>query len=582
VRAGSASKPAEGEGATGQSRSPRRAAWLSEEVLVLACPPDGETFSRHGNGGGLKKRPRRSARIEAKAFVAPLGRIFATVPGRSLERAPRLDLVDAETGERLTVEASQVTGALTDLRTFLREGPAGWDAATRTALLSFHAALGAEQGLSGSLGDGLRQTREVLRERQPLTIEDRRVGRGVTVERLHRIDERAFYVRGRAWDVAAPIASLAATSPEGERVELLQRLFRRPDLDDRFFGLFEIATASDCAEGWVVEAASGPGRAVEVSASLTPDALNTILVDAGLDFDGADALREQQIRPAVARLAELLSARVEIVELASHGSAPPSPAISLVVPLQRRVDLIEHQLAQFAADPELERCELLYVLDDPEQRDLLEELAGELFRLYGIPFRVAVLTETAGRAIACELGASLARADRLAFLDADVLPDKPGWLGALAAALDADPGAGAVAPKLLYADEAIDQAGLGYARAEEGDEWRVEHRLRGMHRGVPAAAEAGRVPAVGAACLMIDAAVFAEIGGFQAEYRVGEYEGSDLSHRLADRGRHPLYVPEAELYRLEGLGAAPEVIGERYARWLHHRLWGRVITGVWG
>lgn len=581
MRAESAPRPVEDVGSAAGG-AVYRTAWLADEVLLLACGPTADAFPRQRNGGGLKRRARRSTRVEASAFVAPLGRIFAAAPDRSLDGSPRLDFLDAENGERLTAEATEVSAALTDLRTFLREGPAGWDAATRTALLSFLARLGGVHGLSRSLGDGLRQARGALRERRPVTIEDRRVGRGVAVERLHRIDARSFYVHGRAWDAAAPIADLAAISPEGERVELLEGVFRHPDLDDRFIGLFEIAAATDGGGEWVVEAASGPDRAVETAASLAPDGLSTILSDAGIEFSAAGALREQQIRPAIARLDQLLRARVEIVELASYGQAPPAPAISLVVPLQRRVDLVEHQLAQFAADPELERCELLYVLDDPEQSDLLEEVAGELFRLYRMPFRIAVLTETAGRAIASNLGASLAGADRLAFLDADVLPDRPGWLGALAAALDADPGAGAVAPKLLYADEAIDQAGLAYAKVEEGGEWGMRHRLRGMHRGVAAAAEAGRVPALGVACLMLDAAVFADLGGFQSEYRVGDYEGSDLSHRLADIGRHPRYVPEAELYRLEGLGAAPEAIGERYARWLHDRLWGRTIEAVWG
>ncbi len=581
MRVGSTAKPV-GELSSATGGAFCRAAWLSEEVLLLACGSAPDAFPPRRYGGGLKKRARRSTRVEASAFVAPLGGIFAAAPARSLDRSARLDFVDAEKGERLTVEAEEVSAALTDLRTFLREGPANWDASTRTALLSFLARLGSVHGLTRSLGDGLNQVRQALRERRPVTIEDRRVGRGVTVERLHRIDERGFYVRGRAWDAAAALADLAAMSPEGERVELLEGVFRHPDLGDRFIGLFEIAAPTNGAGEWVVEAASGPGRAVEAAASLAPDALSTILTDASIEFGAADVLREQQIRPAIARLDELLRARVEIAELASYGRLPPSPAISLVVPLQRRVDLIEHQLAQFAADPALEQCELLYVLDDPEQSDLLEEVAGELFRLYGMPFRVAALTETAGRAIACNLGASLAGAERLVFLDADVLPDRPGWLGALAAALDADAGAGAVGPKLLYADEAIDQAGLAYAKVEEGGEWGVRHRLRGMHRGVAAAAEAGRVPALGAACLMIDSAVFAEVGGFQTGYRLGDFEGSDLSHRLADIGRHPRYVPEAELYRLEGLGAAPEAVGERYARWLHDRLWGRVIEAVWG
>jgi len=580
VSIGGTSKPAEDLGAVAQGSSLRRAAWLSDELLLLDCAPAVGGNSRLGNGSRLK-RTRRPPQVEARAFAAPGGRIFVAAGG-SLEHSSRLDFVDPESGEKLATAAGEITATLTDLRTFLREGPAGWDAATRSTLSSFLATLVNEYGPSRSLGDGLRQAREVLRERRPVTIEDRRVERGVAVERLHRIDARAFYVRGRAWDTAAPIAGLAATSPEGERVELLESVFRHPDLDGRFIGLFETVASSDLAEDWVVEAASGPGRAVEVSASLAPDALGTILADASLDFEGADSLREQQIRPAIARLDELLRARLEIVELGSYGRAPSSPAISLVVPLQRRVDLIEHQLAQFAADPELEQCELLYVLDDPEQSDLLERVAGELFRLYGSPFRIAVLSETAGRAIACNLGASLAGAERLVFLDADVLPDRSGWLGALGAALDADRGAGAVAPKLLYADDAIDQAGLTYAKPEKDGEWRVQHRLRGLHRDVPAAADAGRVPALGAACLMIDAAVFAELGGFQTEYGVAEYEGSDLSHRLADIRRHPRYVAEAELYRLEGLGAAPEAVGERYAQWLHDRLWGRVIERVWG
>jgi GT2 family glycosyltransferase len=253
------------------------------------------------------------------------------------------------------------------------------------------------------------------------------------------------------------------------------------------------------------------------------------------------------------------------------------------VPLQRRVDLIEHQLAQFAADPELRACELLYVLEDPEQGDGLEELAGELFALYGLPFRLAALTEAAGLPIACELGASLARGERLVLLGADVLPDRPGWLGTMAAALDADPAVAAATPKLLYADEAIDQAGLEYSDPTGRGGCRlVRPRLRGMHRSIAAAAASMPVAGAGIACLMVDAAAFRDVGGLRAEYGLGQYEGSDLSRRLAEAGHGLRYVPEAELYRLEGLGAAPEAVGEPYASWLHSRLWGDTVAGSAG
>jgi GT2 family glycosyltransferase len=566
------------EAAPPRLRSLRRAAWVSDELLLLALEPESEVG---GSDGAAEGTARKCLEVEAQVFAAPLGRIAAAPLASSLEGAHRLKFVDAEGSEVLVVGAEDVTGALTDLRTFLRDGPAGWDAATRTALHGFLASLGAEHGLSASLGNGLRRVRDGLRERRPVTVEDRRLGRGVGIERLHRIDARSFYVRGRAWDEVAPIATLAVTSPEGERLDLLDRVFRHPSLGNGFVGFFETAAPTRGADGWVVESASRPERAVEAPASVAPDPLITIFADGALEFDGADELRERHIRPAIVRLNESRRAGADIVELASYGRPPSSPALSLVVPLQRRIDLIEHQLAQFSADPELGECELLYVLDDPEHSDALEALAGELYGLYGHPFRIAALTEAAGASVACNLGTELARAERLVLLDADVLPARPGWLGAMSAALDADPEAGAATPKLLFADEAIDQAGLEYATAGgSGGALSIRHRLRGMHRDAPAAAEAADVAAAGVACLAIDAAGFRDVGGLRTEYGLGIYEGSDLSRRLAERGRKLRYVPRAELYRLAGLGAAPEPLGERYARWLHSRLWMDAIVRV--
>jgi GT2 family glycosyltransferase len=568
------------EAVSARGESPWRTAWLSDEVLLLSCPPGADPA---GSGGSPRQASRRPLVLDAKAFIGPLGRIFAVAPADSIKGARRLELVDHEKAEAIAVDAVEIRQALTDLRTFLREGPAGWDAEARAALLEFLPALGAEHGLSPSLGEGLRQVRDALRERQPVVIEDRRVGRGIAIERLHRIDERRFYVRGRAWDEVAPITTLAVMSPEGERVELLQRLFRHPGREGAFSGLFELSAPSRGAEGWVVDVSSGPGRSVETSAALAPDPMQTILTDAAQDLEGAEILRERHLRPAIARLVELRRASAGIVEVAAYGRAPRCPAVSVVVPLQRRVDLIEHQFAQFAADPELLACELLYVLDDPEQGEGLQELGGELFALYGLPFRLAALTEAAGLPIACDLGASLARGERLVLLGADVLPDRPGWLGVMAAALDADPAVAAATPKLLYADEAIDQAGLEYSdSAARGGCPLVRPRLRGMHRSNPAAAGAVPVAAAGLACLMVDATAFHEVGGLRAEYGLGQYEGADLSRRLAEAGHALHYVPEAELYRLEGLGAAPEALGESYARWLHSRLWGDAVAGTRG
>jgi hypothetical protein len=525
-----------------------RAAWLSDEVL-LVCEPE----------RGVEARA-TSPRTAATTLVAPEGRITAVPAG---------DPLSAEMGERLT-----------DLKTFLREVPAGWDAPARARLLCFLVSLGGEFEFSPSFSEGLRRAREALRERQPLSLPDPRLQMGIAVERLHRIDEQSFYVRGRAWDETAPIAALSAITPEGERVELWDLVAPHPGAPGGFAGMFGTEFPTRGMEGWVFEAVNESGRGVEAATAVSPDPLRTIFADAAVEFDEADSLRERHLRPAVTRLLQLRRGRTGLVEFAGLGQTPRVPEVSLVIPLQRRIDLIEHQIVQFVADPEISGCEILYVLAEPERSDALRELAAHLFALYGLPLRLAAVTETADLPLTCELGASLARAERLLFLGSNVIPDRPGWLSRLAAPINAEPAVAAATPKLLYADEAIDQAGLEYAVPAAGGPCRVRRRLRGMHRDSAAAAESVPVPAAGLACLMLDAAALGAAGGLRGEYGLAEYEGSDLTRRLASAGSEVRYVAEAELYRLEGLGAEPEPLGEPYARWLHSRLWADTLAGA--
>jgi len=356
---------------------------------------------------------------------------------------------------------------------------------------------------------------------------------GVTVKRLHRIDERSFYVRGRCWGETAPVEALTAVTPEGERVELADQVCQLGE--GAFAGRFETAFPTRGSEGWGFEARGGAGSA-ETPAALAPDPLRTLFADVALDPGGATELCERHLHPAITRLAELRRAGAVVAEVVDFGAAPEAPAVAIVVPLLRRVDLIEHQLAQLSADPELAGCELIYVVADPEQAELAGELASELHALYGLPFRLVSLSGPGDLPLACAQGARLARAPRLLFLGSDVLPDRPGWLAALAAALDADPALAAAAPKLLYADRRP-------------------------------------LEATGLACFMVDRAAFEEAGGLAGDYGLGEYEASDLSRRLAAAGRELAYVPEAELLHLEGLGAAPEALAGPYARWLHERRW---------
>src|SRR4029079_6334829 len=142
------------------------------------------------------------------------------------------------------------------------------------------------------------------------------------------------------------------------------------------------------------------------------------------------ALRDHVV-PAVSLIQEQLEAAAGIERVWQYGEPPSSPTVSIVVPLYGRIDFLDHQLAQFVHDPEMREADLIYVLDSPELAPALESAAGQLFELYGLPFRVAVLYQNGGYSVANNRGASLAEGRLLLLLNSDVLPDAPGWLGAM-------------------------------------------------------------------------------------------------------------------------------------------------------
>jgi GT2 family glycosyltransferase len=109
--------------------------------------------------------------------------------------------------------------------------------------------------------------------------------------------------------------------------------------------------------------------------------------------------------------------------------------------------------------------------------------------------------------------------------------------------------------------------------------WNNEHFFKGLHRSLPAANVPRPVPAVTAACMMIDAASYREVGGLRGMYVQGDYEDSDLCLRLSKIGREAWYLPSVELYHLEGQSYPSqlrELVGS-YNRWLHTAVWDAII-----
>jgi GT2 family glycosyltransferase len=586
--------------------SPALLSWLAADVMLIVAEL------------GDDPDPRVEVTVEDRTIET--GMRFLHVPAS--ERGPGDDLtvmtvlvsrtapgdsvaVSLSSGEReLTLGPALAPALGVDLRTTVREALAGQDAATRAQLLEFTAATASEHGDTldpAGLSKSLFALREALRDAYPRCELRPGETQALHIGAIGRVDERTFFVRGWMHDEQAPIARLDAISPEGGRAQLLESAYRvhRPDLEDMFRGapeqvwkrgfvsFFELAAPSRLSEGWVFELENTAGLGIEADGpAVVSDPLEV------RDMVVAELSRERRfdtpfmdgLVPAVERLQERLADRVEITEVEQLGSAPTDPDVSIVVPLYRRIDLLEHQLAQFADDPQIAASELIFVLDSPELGDELLARVGDLFEVYRVPFKLAVLSRNGGFSVATDRGASLATGRMLLLLNSDVLPAGPGWLERLVAAYDALPEAGAVGPKLLYDDDSIQHAGVEFRRDPASGAWQLTHAFKGLHRDFDRATESHPAPALSGACLLTEASLYRELGGLSADYVKGGYEDADFCMRLHERGLETWYVSEVELYHLEGRSNVPvdNDMSNRFNAWLFNQRWAERIESTDG
>lgn len=579
------------------------AAWLSSDLLLLTATLPVEALVVTGAHLAPKSDHAafdvRCMRCGADASGTSLAVMTMRFRSRPPARARWGRLVLSTNSGLVGMEPPQLADAVTDLSTLLRESLARKSPDCRAELLAFLTQASEARGDIG-LSKSLHAAREVLRERLRVSAPAPDSGHGVWGDSLFAIDETLFYAQGWLWDGDAPVRRLTAISPEGCRVELLDRIFRhgRSDVSDFYaasFGThaeersgficsFPTSIPSPLVSGWVLEMETGLDDEIEVG---VPPVVwdprrvrEKIVTDLIHDPDPDGPLRLGHAYPSLMRLQERSRASVAIAEVTQHGRPPVHPSASIVVPLYGRIDFVVHQLAQFALDPEMRDSDLIYVLDSPELAGEFRTSAARTSRLYEVPFRTVILNQNGGYAVANNLGATLARARRLLLLNSDVLPDKPGWLSTMTAFYDTTPRIGALGCKLLYEDDSLQHAGMYFERFADGPQWYNGHYFKGLHRTLPAANAARCVPAVTGACMMLGTALFESAGGLSACYLQGDYEDSDLCLRLAAAGRENWYTPNVEMFHLEGQSypSSQRRLFSDYNRWLHTRLWDAQIT----
>jgi GT2 family glycosyltransferase len=501
-------------------------------------------------------------------------------------------------GQRIELTAKQWEQAHGDLKALVREELASLDAGARAAVLETLAAstsIASERSLE--LSSSLYGIREILRERLPRCAVSREQPAGVAVEEILAVDDSSFWINGWMHDEDG-LGEVVAVSPEGARIDVTDGAFRyeRPDVVEFYSGLgknrtrrhgftahLRLPAPSLLASGWIAELRTSDGLELEIECpTVTRDrkvVRATILGELASHSPIGGEPVESHGRGALTLLQEGIVAESKAESIDTYGRPHRNPAVSIVVPLYRRLDFIEHQLLHLSRGHDLADAELIYVLDSTEQTEDLAKQSRELFALYGTPFRVVNLSAGAGFAAANRHGIEAARGKRLLLLNSDVIPDRPGWLQAMNDFYDGQRRIGALGPKLLYEDDSLQHAGLYFHRVDGAELWENAHCFKGLHRSLPAANVARPVPAVTAACMLIDRRLYEDVGGLPLHYVHGDYEDSELCLKLGETGRENWYLPDVELYHLEGQSYAPEArrVPSEYNMWLHSSLWGKRI-----
>jgi GT2 family glycosyltransferase len=290
------------------------------------------------------------------------------------------------------------------------------------------------------------------------------------------------------------------------------------------------------------------------------------------------------IAPAGLKLQQLCMKQVAIKNVTEIGSVVNNPLVSIIIPLYRRLDFMKVQLATMANDPAIKQCQIIYVLDSPEQEEELKTWLLNHCTLYQLAIKLIVMKRNSGYAAANNAGASQATGKYLVLLNSDVFAKTKGWMTKMAEFYAASPKIGVLGAKLLYEDDSLQHAGMFFAQTTFPF-WLTLHYYKGLPGNYPLAQQTRVVPAVTGACLMIRKQLYDQVGGLTTDYIIGDFEDSDLCFKCRELGYESWYFADAVLYHLERQSVPLNSSYNGSLAWrlnglLHQERWGKAIAQV--
>lgn len=239
----------------------------------------------------------------------------------------------------------------------------------------------------------------------------------------------------------------------------------------------------------------------------------------------------------------------------------PAPLVSIIIPTYNGLNLLSRCIDSIQEKTSYPNYEILVVdnrSDDNQTLEYLDSLGKEgvaQVLKYNFPFNYSAINNFAARA---------AKGEFLCLMNNDIEVISEDWLEEMVSQA-ARPGIGAVGAMLYYPDNTIQHAGVLVGMGGVAG-----HLYAGSLRGTQGykyrACLAQNLSAVTAACLVVRARVYWEVGGLDEKNLAVAFNDVDFCLRVQESGYRNLWTPFAEFYHHESASRGLDGHGEKLVR----------------
>ena len=320
------------------------------------------------------------------------------------------------------------------------------------------------------------------------------------------------------------------------------------------------------------------------------DHIRQILQKAPRQSERKKDLFDRVYGPVIQSIWSLRNRQAPAADLVRYNAelATREPDVSLIIPIYGRYDFIEHQLSLFADDKDMQRHELLYIIDDPRIADEVRQSAETLSRIYSIAFQILYLEKNLGYSGANNMGVAHASSCNILLLNSDVMPGEHGWLRRLRELVGDDINHTITGARLLYEDQSVQHDGMRFVASPfVNNLWTNTHPGKGLPVDLfDSKNDLVECEAVTGACMLLTRENYLAAGGLNENFILGDFEDSDLCMAARKLGLKIQVAGQINLYHLERQSQSL-VSAERwkneltyYNCWQHHQKWDADIQNL--